>query len=227
MQPDVSNVKKMMAYAAQTASANSDSYRKAFEKPFISNTREFYARKAREWIQQDSTSAFLIKAEMALHEEEARVAAYLHASTKKPLLTEVERVLLRQNQTTLLEKERSGMAALLEAKQFDDLNRMFRLFARVENGLPPMAAIFIDHFKAKGNEIVAARAARLRKDAGTGLGRLPVWLVVRLADSGVVLCGARRSGTMVHRWRRRQEEEDCRRGGEEEEVAQEEGHGPD
>ena len=104
-------------YAAQTKSADTPTYRKDFEAAFLDDTREHYALKGREWIQEDSTSTFLIKAEKAIQAEQERVDAYLHQSSRGPLLAVVEKELLQVNQTTLLNKERSGMAALLEARQ--------------------------------------------------------------------------------------------------------------
>ena len=58
--------------------------------------------------------ALQIKAEDCLKLEEERVSNYMHQSTRVGLLKEVETELLQQHQTTLLEKEQSGCAALLQ-----------------------------------------------------------------------------------------------------------------
>jgi len=46
--------------------------------------------------------------------EEERVSNYMHQSSRTSLLKEVENEILQQHQTTLLEKEQSGCAALLQ-----------------------------------------------------------------------------------------------------------------
>ncbi len=55
-----------------------------------------------------------IKAEDCLKLEEERVSSYMHQSSRTSLLKEVETEILQQHQTTLLEKEQSGCAALLQ-----------------------------------------------------------------------------------------------------------------
>lgn len=55
-----------------------------------------------------------IKAEDCLKLEEERVSNYMHQSSRTSLLKEVETEILQQHQTTLLEKEQSGCAALLQ-----------------------------------------------------------------------------------------------------------------
>lgn len=62
----------------------------------------------------DKNFALQIKAEDCLKLEEERVSNYMHQSTRVSLLKEVETELLQQHQTTLLEKEQSGCAALLQ-----------------------------------------------------------------------------------------------------------------
>jgi cullin 1 len=57
-----------------------------------------------EWIETDSTPAYLIKAEKALEEEKARVANYLNNDTEEKLLKVVIEELLEKQETTLLER---------------------------------------------------------------------------------------------------------------------------
>jgi cullin 1 len=59
---------------------------------------------AQEWIQTDSTPAYLIKAGKALEEEKARVANYLNAETEDKLLSVVIKELLEKQEMTLLER---------------------------------------------------------------------------------------------------------------------------
>ena len=58
-------------------------------------------------------------------------------------------------------REGSGCAMLLANDKYEDLSRMYRLFQRVQNGLPPMARIVQQHIEKRGNEIVNQREARI------------------------------------------------------------------
>jgi cullin 1 len=111
------------------------------------------------------------KAEEALREEEDRIApnGYLHTSTKPKLLKEVEHEVLAVHQNTLLEKENSGVAALLMDDKKQDLARMYRLFQRIPKGLEPVADSFKKHVQAEGMKLVKeateAATAKREKDA--------------------------------------------------------------
>ena len=112
----------------------------------------------------------MARAEAALHAEEARVDAYLHASTRPRLLAAAETVLLAEHADALLSKEGSGVAALLASGKRSDLGRMYRLFSRVSDGLVPVAAAFKAHVEGEGQALVARgnEAAASRRERGAG-----------------------------------------------------------
>jgi cullin 1 len=64
-------------------------------------------------LQEDSCPDYMLKAEECLKAEEERVDGYLHIDSKSKLLEQVEREVLGNYETQLLEKENSGCAALL------------------------------------------------------------------------------------------------------------------
>lgn len=76
----------------------------------------------------------------------------------------VEDEILQKVQNALLTKEGSGCKVLLENDKSEDLQRMFKLFARLEQGLAPMAEIVQAYIASKGHDILNQRQARL--DAG-------------------------------------------------------------
>lgn len=137
-----------------------DSYTSDLENPLLESTREYYARKREEWI-NDSTPDYLIKAEGALREESDRVAEYLNSSSESKILKVVEDEILERVEMVLLEKESSGCRALLQNDKSEDLNRMFRLFQRLENGLVPIASIVETFITEVGMEEVKRRQARV------------------------------------------------------------------
>lgn len=134
-----------------------DAYISDLETKFLSASRDYFARKVEEWLQEDSTPMFLTKIENVLEQEKARVKAYLNLESEPKLMRVVEEEALEKRETELLEKEGSGCRALLVNDSFVDLARMFRLFARLPEGLPPMAEIVRQHILALGNEKLEQR----------------------------------------------------------------------
>jgi len=139
-----------------------DVYENDLEKYLLESSKEYYARKAELWMETDSTPIYLVKAEKALESERERVVNYLNVLSEPKLLGVIETELLEKKERMLLEKEGSGMRALLINDKDEDLTRMFRLFSRVrDGGLNPMAEIFRDHIVSLGMECVNARRARI------------------------------------------------------------------
>jgi len=163
MQIDQVLIKKCVELFEAMGMGNLDAYRSDFQEPLCASTREYYARKAEEWIQSDSTSAYLEKAERALEAERLRVSQYLHPETEADLLRVVEEELLERREMELLEKENSGCRYLLANDKVEDLSRMYRLFARLPDGqgLQPIADIVRQHILAMGNEKIDERVVRI------------------------------------------------------------------
>jgi cullin 1 len=131
------------------------------EAQFLEASRSYYAKKREEWIGTDSTPEYLIKAEQHLLKERARVKDYLNTATESKLLEVVEDEILQKTQAALLTKEGSGCKVLLANDKSEDLQRMFKLFGRLENGLAPMAEVVQSYITSQGNEVLDQRKARL------------------------------------------------------------------
>jgi len=127
----------------------------------LNGTREYYARKAQLWIEEDSTPDYLIKAEDRLESERARVGHYLNPTTEPELMRICEREMLENHQQILLEKEGSGCSVLLANEKNNDLSRMYQLFSRCPYGLTSMATIVRKHITKSGNAIMAKREERI------------------------------------------------------------------
>lgn len=139
-----------------------DVYQEDFEKQFLGATKNTYRTKSQLWIASDSTPEYLKKAERVLEEESDRVHKYLHQSTKEKLLDVCQAELLAKHEETLLNKEGSGCRVLLQNEKQDDLQRMFQLFRRLDDGLPPMAKIVKEHIQEMGLAIVSEREAKTK-----------------------------------------------------------------
>jgi cullin 1 len=158
---DKSLVKSIVELFESMGMGSLDAYNADLEQPMLEAAREFYAKKRQEWIATDSTPDYLIKAEAALNEERNRVADYLNQSSEAKLLKVCEEEILEKVEMVLLEKEGSGCKVLLANDKSEDLQRMFRLFSRLENGLNPMASIVETFICEMGLDIINRRQARL------------------------------------------------------------------
>jgi cullin 1 len=141
-----------------------DAYTADLETQFVESTRSYYAKKRDSWIVGDTTPEYLIKTEAALEEEKNRVGKYLNPASEPKLLRVIEEELLEHVEMVLLEKENSGCKVLLANDKSEDLARMFRLFSRLDEGLPPIATIVQDFITEVGKECVNKR--QLKLDAG-------------------------------------------------------------
>nr|CCA24215.1 PREDICTED: hypothetical protein isoform 2 [Albugo laibachii Nc14]CCA26937.1 Putative cullin putative [Albugo laibachii Nc14] len=137
-------------------------YQNYFEIEFLQSTGIFYLNKSKSWLTDDSTPLYLKRVEEALTQERQRVSRYLNASTEPKVIRKLETVLLEEAQKELIERENSGVIALMSNDKLDDLSRMFRLFSRIEHGLEPIADLVQQHITAAGNAIVCKRIQELQ-----------------------------------------------------------------
>jgi len=144
-------------------------YTTDFEEALLGATREFYRVQSASWTEQDSFPDYMCKAEDRLHQEQARVAHYLHPSTEEKLLQVCEDELLALPESKLLEKENSGCEALLRDNKTDDLARMYRLFSRVVTGLAPIGAIVRKHITDVGMALVRKQEGAGGAEGGAGV----------------------------------------------------------
>mmetsp|Transcript_20379 Transcript_20379/g.32091 ORF Transcript_20379/g.32091 Transcript_20379/m.32091 type:complete len:687 (+) Transcript_20379:146-2206(+) len=158
---DKTLVKSIVELYESMGMGSLDSYTNDLEQPLLDATRAFYGRKREDWITKDSTPDYLIKAEKALGEEKTRVVEYLNPATEPKIRRVVEDEILQKVQMNLLEKEGSGCSVLLANDKTSDLQRMFKLFSRLDSGLQPMANIVEKFITSQGNACIEKRQARL------------------------------------------------------------------
>lgn len=157
---DKSLLKSIVSLYESMGMGTLDSYTTDLETVVLEKTREYYKGKQTDWI-NDSTPDYLIKTEASFSKEKARVGEYLNPSSETRLLKVLDDELLEASEMTLLEKESSGCRALLQNDKSVDLQRMYRLFSRLENGLTPIASIVETFIKDMGAEEINRRQARL------------------------------------------------------------------
>eukprot|EP00930_Biecheleria_cincta_P033017 TRINITY_DN2286_c0_g1_i1.p1 TRINITY_DN2286_c0_g1~~TRINITY_DN2286_c0_g1_i1.p1 ORF type:complete len:754 (+),score=186.45 TRINITY_DN2286_c0_g1_i1:48-2309(+) len=141
---------------------NTNLYNTEFEEAFLPATSDYFVRQASGWLSEDSFPEYLRKAEAALNAEEQRVNNYLNRTTQPKLKHVVIQALLAQPLTQLLEKETS-VVYLLDNDKREDLARMHRMFALVDNGLNPIAQAFRQYVTDRGNKVVDERVEQQKQ----------------------------------------------------------------
>ncbi|CAL5072266.1 unnamed protein product [Urochloa decumbens] len=140
-------------------------YQKDFEDAFVQDTIDYYSKKAQTWIVEDTCPEYMLKAEECLQKEKERVTHYLHSSTEPRLMEVAQGELLARHIDQILKKENSGCKVLLCDEKVEDLSRMFRLFSRIKDGLPPVSKTFQEHVNEVGMSLLkqAVDAASSKK----------------------------------------------------------------
>merc|ERR1719433_1742521 len=117
-------------------------YQNDFQSHFIRETKKYYELTAEIWLQTKSTPEYLIEVERVQDAEMNRLESYLHSETsKQPLMHCLRETLLRRHQAKLLDQD-SGLIRMLEEEASSDLERLFRLYKDVKEGITPIAQTF-------------------------------------------------------------------------------------
>ena len=132
-----------------------DVYRYHFEKPFLEATTKYYENESAQFVAENSVVEYMKKAETRLEEEKARVGLYLHQDIMTPLMKACLGVLVTGHSGLL----RDEFQVLLDTDRQDDLARMYRLLARITDGLEPLRTKFEAHVRKSGLTAVEKVAA--------------------------------------------------------------------
>lgn len=125
-------------------------YEESFEKLFLFKTNEFYEIEARRSVEEWDVPQYLLHAETRLKQELDRALQYLVVSTKRPLISTVEKQLIDQHKETLVKR---GFDFLMTHTRMEDLHRMFHLFQQV-HGLEKLKEAFQTYITSSANVIV-------------------------------------------------------------------------
>lgn len=123
-----------------------DVYRYHFEKPFLEATTTYYENESAQFVAENSIVEYMKKAEIRLEEEKARVGLYLHPDIMTPLMKACLGVLVTGHSSLL----RDEFQVLLDNDRQEDLARMYRLLARIVDGLEPLRTKFEAHVRKSG-----------------------------------------------------------------------------
>ncbi|XP_051513802.1 cullin-4B isoform X1 [Myxocyprinus asiaticus] len=126
-------------------------YQDSFEQRFLEETNRLYAAEGQRLMQEREVPEYLHHVNKRLEEEADRVITYLDQSTQKPLIATVEKQLLGEHLTAILQK---GLNNLLDENRIQDLSLLYQLFSRVRGGVQVLLQNWIEYIKAFGSTIV-------------------------------------------------------------------------
>lgn len=126
-------------------------YLKAFEEKFLVATERLYAAEGMRLMQEVEVPQYLNHVEKRLIEENERILHYLDNSTKPRLIHTVEKQLLTEHITNILQK---GLDGLLEENRLHDLTLLYSLFGRIKHGHAELCVAFNAYIKKFGRTIV-------------------------------------------------------------------------
>lgn len=123
-----------------------DVYKEYFEKPFLKATLEYYNNESKQFLAENSVVEYMKKAEARLDEEKDRVPLYLLNEIMSPLMRTCEEALITNHSQALREE----FQILLDHDKQEDLGRMYKLLARIPEGLDPLRNRFETHVRKAG-----------------------------------------------------------------------------
>ncbi|KAF2817330.1 Cullin-domain-containing protein [Mytilinidion resinicola] len=123
-----------------------DVYKEYFEKPFLVSTAEYYDTESKQFLAENNVVEYMKKAEARLDEEKERVPLYLLNEIMTPLMRTCEQSLITNHSAIL----RDEFQSLLDQDRQDDLGRMYKLLARIPDGLDPLRNRFETHVRKAG-----------------------------------------------------------------------------
>ncbi|KAM6180192.1 cullin-4A isoform 1-T1 [Erethizon dorsatum] len=126
-------------------------YKDSFEVKFLEETNCLYAAEGQRLMQECEVPEYLNHVSKRLEEEGDRVITYLDHSTQKPLIACVEKQLLGEHLTAILQK---GLDHLLDENRVPDLTQMYQLFSRVRGGQQALLLHWSEYIKTFGTTIV-------------------------------------------------------------------------
>uniref|UniRef100_A0A8B9Q8D8 Cullin 4A n=1 Tax=Apteryx owenii TaxID=8824 RepID=A0A8B9Q8D8_APTOW len=126
-------------------------YKESFEQRFLEETNCLYAAEGQRLMQEREVPEYLHHVNKRLEEEGDRVITYLDHSTQKPLIACVEKQLLGEHLSAILQK---GLDNLLDENRVSDLTQTYQLFSRVKGGQQILLQHWSEYIKNFGTTIV-------------------------------------------------------------------------
>ncbi|TKA30082.1 hypothetical protein B0A50_02801 [Salinomyces thailandicus] len=131
---------------ADSTKTNLEVYRQYFERPYIEATQQYYKNESSTFLAENSVVDYMKKAERRLDEEKERVPLFLLAEIMQPLMKCCEAALIADHAVLM----RDEFQILLDNDREEDMARMYKLLARIPEGLDPLRNRFENHVRRAG-----------------------------------------------------------------------------
>jgi cullin 1 len=155
-----------------------------FEKKFIDLTSAYYQAEAQEFLAGHSALDHGRHASRRLREEEDRMEACLHSSSKAVLMPILIKVMI-ENWTPQFQHE---FQLALDTEHIDDLSSLYYLLNKVPEGLVPLQGIFEEHIVRNALIQLEALATEAKSRQSTVDPKTFVTTVLQLFDRFSTLC---------------------------------------
>lgn len=126
-------------------------YEDIFEEKFIRASESIYATESLQLINKLEVSKYLHHIQKRLNEEYNRSLLYLEKSTKWPIIRIVEKYLIKNHISSILQK---CLEQLLNENRLDELKLLFVLLTRLKEGLTEICKHFNAYIKKYGQAII-------------------------------------------------------------------------
>jgi cullin 1 len=132
-------------------------YKKEFQDPFIKATKEYYIAESDAFIQANTVSNYMQKAEERILQEEELATSYLHNTTKVDLVRACEEVLINRHNTQLQDE----FQKMLRDDKSEDMRRFHYLLSRIAGGVDRSAETMKQFLTQVGTGIVKDHSTKL------------------------------------------------------------------
>lgn len=126
-------------------------YSEMFEGKFLKATDELYSREGQRLMEEQEVPYYLAHVDKRLHEEQERLLHYLDHTTQRYLIASVEKQLISEHLTNILQK---GHEPMLDKFNVAEISLLYSLLARVKDGLNELCRNFNAYIKKRGRVIV-------------------------------------------------------------------------
>jgi cullin 1 len=133
-------------------------YRREFRDPYIARTKMYYVKESDAFLQQNSVSEYMKRAEQRLALEQTAAHQFLHPTTEPELMKACEEVLIERHNEVL----QNEFQSMLQDDREADMKRFFGLLGRLTEGLNLSSHTMKDYLKLRGETIVAEQATKLK-----------------------------------------------------------------
>lgn len=138
----------------QAVSHSKRLYEHEFEKPFITETLNYYKQESNSQITGTSCFAYLQRANQRLNEEIDRLHKYLDSSTERQLINTFLKEYIENHALTLITMENSGLIQMIRNERYEEIHLMYELFQRVPDAFTALSKHLSAYIIGEGQKLI-------------------------------------------------------------------------